>query len=76
MKTIEFYEQKETKTLQILLKEYETFLDNAFLLIERAKSRNENWSEINELEKISKDYEIDIHLIRMELTKRLWFNID
>lgn len=69
MKTIEIYEETETKTLQSLLKEYETFLENTDLLIERAKLRNEKFDE---LEKMSKDYEIDVSLIRTELTKRLW----
>lgn len=71
MKTIEFYENSETKLLQSLLKEYETFLENTDLLIDRAKLKNENCEE---LEKMSKDYEIDVHLIRMELTKRIWLN--
>ena len=72
MKTIETYEQTKTQELQILLKQYETFLDNTDILIEIAKSRNESYAK---LEKMSKDYEIDIHLIRMELTKRLWFEL-
>jgi hypothetical protein len=69
MKTIETYEKTETKELQILLKEYETFLENTDLLIERAKLKNENYDK---LQKMSDDYEIDTHLIRMQLTKRLW----
>jgi hypothetical protein len=69
MKTIKIYEETETKTLQSLLKEYEIFLENTDLLIERAKNRNE---KCDDLEKMSKDYEIDVSLIRMELTKRLW----
>lgn len=71
IKTIEIYEKTETKALKTLLKEYETFLENTDLLIDRAKSRNENYED---LEKMSKDYEIDTHLIRMELSKRLWLN--
>jgi len=73
MKTIETYEKTETLELQMLLTQYETFLENTEILIERAKSKNEDYSK---LEKISKDYEIDMNLIRMELTKRLWFNLD
>lgn len=69
MKTIEIYEQTETNILQSLLKEFETFLENTDLLIDRAKLKNENYDE---LKKMSDDYEIDIHLIRMELSKRLW----
>jgi hypothetical protein len=71
MKTIETYEKTKTQELQILLKEYETFLENTYLLIDRAKLKNENFDE---LEKVSNDYEIDASLIRMELTKRLWNN--
>ena len=71
MKTIETYEKTKTQELQILLKEYETFLENTDLLIERAKLKNENYDK---LQKMSDDYEIDIHLIRMQLTKRLWLN--
>ena len=70
-KTIKNYEKTETIILQSLLKEYDTFLENTDLLIERAKEKNE---DCEDLEKMSKDYEIDVHLIRMELTKRLWFN--
>jgi len=73
MKTVETYEKTETLELQMLLKQYETFLENTEILIERAKSKDEDCSK---LEKISKDYEIDMNLIRMELTKRLWFNLD
>jgi hypothetical protein len=69
MKTIETYEKAKTKELQILLKEYETFLENTNLLIDRAKMKNLDCSE---LQKMSDDYEIDASLVRMELTKRLW----
>ena len=68
-KTIEVYEATDTKVLQSLLKEYETFLENTDVLIERNKLRNEDYED---LQKMSNDYEIDTHLIRMELTKRLW----
>lgn len=73
MKTIETYEKTETQKLQILLTEYETFLENTEILIERAKSKDEDYTK---LEIIRKDYEIDMNLIRMELTKRLWFNLN
>lgn len=69
MKTIEIYEQSETAVLQSLLKEFETFLENTDNLINRSKSNNENYDS---LQQMSDDYEIDIHLIRMQLTKRLW----
>ena len=69
MKTVEVYESTETIVLQSLLKNYENFLDNVETLIEKFKLANENSYN---LEKMRKDYEIDTHLIRMELTKRLW----
>lgn len=71
MKTIEKYETTKTIILQKLLKEYEDLLENTDINIEMCKMKNENCSD---LEKISKNYEIDIHLIRMELTKRLWLS--
>ena len=69
MKTIEIYEQTDTVKLQSLLKEYEDKSEGNDTLIVRAKFNDDNYDE---LQKISDDYEIDIHLIRMELTKRLW----
>ena len=71
MKTISLYEKTHTWYLRLLLKEYEKTSENNQLLIEKAKLRNENYRD---LEIINNDYEIDIHLIRMELNKRLWFN--
>jgi hypothetical protein len=69
MKTIEKYEKTKTNKLKVLLNQYDTFLENTNLLIDRAKLKNEN---CDELEKMCSDYEIDASLIRMELTKRLW----
>ena len=69
MKTIELYENTETIVLKSLLKEFETFYRNIESIIHVTKSKNEDYEEY---QKISKDYEIDIHLIRMELNKRLW----
>jgi len=69
MKTIEIYEQTETSKLQSLLKEFEDKSESNEILIERAKSNDDNYDE---LQKMNDDYEIDIHIIRMELTKRLW----
>jgi hypothetical protein len=66
MKTIEFIEKQKTKKLQDMLK-YMEFEQNK-VDVELDKYFN------SELKKISDDYEIDIHLIRMELSKRLWFN--
>jgi hypothetical protein len=67
MKTIEVIENQKTKKLQDILKEMEIEQNKIDLILE-----NEYLS--SELEQMSKDYEIDIHLIRMELTKRLWYN--
>lgn len=66
MKTIEFYEKVKTNKLQSLLKKYELEQNEIELNLE------ENFN--SELKNTSDDYEIDIHLIRMELNKRLWFN--
>lgn len=62
MKTIEIYEQTETVKLQSLLKEYEDKFCSYHNLDE----------DYDEVQKINDDYDIDIHLIRMELNKRLW----
>ena len=67
MKTIEVIENQNTKKLQNILKEMEIEKNKIDLILE-----NEYLS--SELEQMNKDYEIDIHLIRMELTKRLWYN--
>ena len=66
MKTIEVIEKQKTKKLQSVLKKIEFEQNEIDLKLE------ENFN--SELKKISDDYEIDIHLIRMELNKRLWFN--
>ena len=66
MKTIEFYEKTNTKKLQLLLKKYEPILNDIELNLE------DNYD--SDLKKLSEDYDIDIHLIRMELNKRLWYN--
>lgn len=69
MKTIETYQKAETSVLQSLLKEYERNYERNEILIDMAK---ENYNNYDELQKINDDYDIDIHLIRMELNKRLW----
>lgn len=55
--TIKIYEKANTEDLQYLLKKLERCLEYAEIVDDKDK--------IN-------DYEIDIHLIRMELNKRLW----
>ena len=69
MKTIEIYERTETVKLQSLLKNFETDLEDVDLLIDKSKNKNEKFDD---LKKLSDDLEIDVHLIRMELNKRLW----
>lgn len=62
--TIKKYQNTETPVLQSLLKRYELESEN----YELKNSKKFN----NEIQKVIDDYEIDIHLIRMELNKRLW----
>ena len=68
-KTIEIFEQAKTAYLQSLLKNFETDLEDVDLLIDKSKSKNEKFDD---LKKLSDDLDIDVHLIRMELNKRLW----
>jgi hypothetical protein len=72
MKTIEIYEQTETNELQMLLKQFETYLDNGEILLNRFEK--ENYDEYLKLKKKMNDCDIDVHLIRMELNKRFWLN--
>lgn len=72
MKTIEYYENLETTKLQKLLKKLEDIYETNELSIDNAKIENHNYYE---LERENKDYEIDIRLIRMELNKRLWYEL-
>jgi hypothetical protein len=69
MKTIEIYEQTETEILKLLLKEYEEKSESNEILMDEYKSESKIYENIK---RINNDYEIDIRLIRMELTKRLW----
>jgi hypothetical protein len=69
MKTIEIYEQKDTVELQSLLKKFEIDLEDVDLLIDKSKIKCENYDNLQHL---SNDLDIDVHLIRMELNKRLW----
>ena len=66
MKTIDNIENKETKKLQNILKELELKQNSVDVELDNYFN--------SDLKKISDDYEIDIHIIRMELSKRLWFN--
>jgi len=69
MKTIEIIEQSKTEDLRELLKKYERISELNELLIDKHKENNNNFEELN---KENMDYEIDIVLIRRELSKRLW----
>lgn len=69
MKTIEIYERKNTAELQSLLKKFEIDLEDVDLLIDKSKIKGENYDDLQHL---SNDLDIDVHLIRMELNKRLW----
>jgi hypothetical protein len=73
-KTIEIYEKTETKELQILLKQYETYLENGNVLLKLFEKDKKNLigNDFKKLKTTMNDYEIDEHLIRMELNKRLW----
>jgi hypothetical protein len=73
-KTIEIYEKTETKELQILLKQYETYLENGNVLLKLFEKKKKNLigNDFKKLKTTMNDYEIDEHLIRMELNKRLW----
>ena len=70
MKTIEIYEQTETEILKLLLKENEEKSESNEILMDEYKSESKSIYE--NIKRINNDYEIDIRLIRMELTKRLW----
>ncbi len=71
MKTIEIYEKSKTSELKKLLIEFEEKSEKNELIMDYMKSINKN---CDDLQKLNNDYEIDINLIRMELTKRLWYN--
>jgi hypothetical protein len=73
MKTIEIYEKTKTKKLQLLLNQYETYVENGNLLLEKFEKNNVKDEGYNTLKNNVNDYEIDVHLIRMILIKRLWF---
>lgn len=69
--TIRTYQNTETSILQNLLKDYEKELEKC----ENLKLLRIALDKSNlDIQKTIDDYEIDIHLIRMELNKRLWKN--
>jgi len=70
MKTIEKYEKTDTKKLKLMFKKYEELLEKNELEIDKLKYENKNYLNLKE---ISDDYEIDINIIRMILTKRMWY---
>jgi hypothetical protein len=69
MDTIKMYEQMTTTNLQTILKSLEYLYEQNENLIECSISQNEKYEH---LKKENDDYDIDIHIIRMELNKRLW----
>jgi hypothetical protein len=66
MNIFEFYESVGTLELKRLLNKYEGLLESNQLKIENDDI------ESDFLERLNKDYEIDISLIRTELNRRLW----
>lgn len=71
MKSIETYEKIETKKLQSLLLRCENNYKNNNLKLLNDKLDD---SEYLKIIKVINDQDIDIHLIRMELNKRLWIS--
>lgn len=69
MDTIKMYEQMTTTNLQTILTSLEYLYEQNENLIECNISQNEKYEH---LKKENDDYDIDIHIIRMELNKRLW----
>lgn len=70
-KTIKKYENLSTDELKDILKKYETLFDTNDKLI-----LSHIYEDINcdNLRQVNDDLDIDIHIIRMELNKRLWNN--
>jgi len=71
MRTIDVYEKTKTSELKTLLVDFEKKSENNEIIMDYMKSINRNCED---LQKINDDCEIDISLIRIELTKRLWYN--
>ncbi len=69
METIEMYEKMTTTNLQKKLLSLENLYKQNENLIECCISQSEKYEH---LKKENDDYDIDIHIIRMELNKRLW----
>lgn len=71
MKTIEIYEKLKTDELKKYLKYHENVSKILDLKMKNSKLSNKQYEKFKN---ISNNCEIDIHLIRMELSKRLWYN--
>ena len=70
---VELYENLEDQELKETIKKYELFVEDIENLIERGKNKKVFWNKFGEeITQIKENWEIDIHLIRMELTKRMW----
>jgi len=70
MRTNENYEKTGDKELKEKLVQYEELLEKTELEIDILKEMNKNYSHLKEM---SNDYEIDVNIIRMVLTKRMWY---
>lgn len=71
--TIELYEILDEQELKKTIKKYESFVKDVENLIENGKNKKIFWEKFGEeITSIKENWEIDIHLIRMELTKRMW----
>ena len=73
-KTIEIFEQAKTADLQSSLLEFETYLEDIYIILEKYESGklDLDMEVVNKAKSERIDLEIDISLIRMELNKRLW----
>lgn len=69
MKTIEIIEKSTTDSLQLGLKERIIFLEK---VDDAIKLFDSDSIYVKSLKEKKEDIEIDLHLIRMELTKRMW----
>lgn len=67
--TIKMYRSLETEQLKMLLNSFETAQNNTENIMENVEKRG---GSVYKLEEKISDFDIDIHVIRLELTKRLW----
>lgn len=73
MGTLELYENLEELELKEMITRYENFAEDIQKLIDKGKNNKIFLEKFgDEIIQIKENWEIDIHLIRMELTKRMW----